>query len=283
MSQSNGPQKVVVQGAVPVTDNAGSLTVDGTVAVSNFPATQPVSAAALPLPAGAAQDATLTGGTQKTKIVDTGGTNVATVSAAGAVKVDGSGVTQPVSLATAPTTPVTGTFWQATQPVSGTVTVTPPTLTKATQGATGFSVQDLKDAGRTAVILSVTAVASVAVEAMFTLNQWKAGTVTTGTSYTVTAGKTFRLQSIQFGCRFATPSTTVTFANCRFNLRSGNLITSPLVYGDTKLSAANTPTPNSDLAVPDGLEFPAATVLGVSHLSSAATLLLDLVLVGYEY
>ena len=28
--------------------------------------------------------------------------------------------TQPVSLATAPTTPVTGTFWQATQPVSGT-------------------------------------------------------------------------------------------------------------------------------------------------------------------
>ncbi len=32
----------------------------------------------------------------------------------------------PVSLATAPTTPVTGTFWQATQPVSGTVTTTPP-------------------------------------------------------------------------------------------------------------------------------------------------------------
>ena len=28
--------------------------------------------------------------------------------------------TQPVSLATAPTTPVTGTFWQTTQPVSGT-------------------------------------------------------------------------------------------------------------------------------------------------------------------
>lgn len=33
--------------------------VAGTVAVSNFPATQPVSAAALPLPAGAATDATL--------------------------------------------------------------------------------------------------------------------------------------------------------------------------------------------------------------------------------
>lgn len=41
--------------------------------------------------------ATLTGGTQKTKLVDTGGTNVASISAAGAVKVDGSAVTQPVS------------------------------------------------------------------------------------------------------------------------------------------------------------------------------------------
>jgi hypothetical protein len=30
--------------------------------------------------------------------------------------------TQPVSIATMPSTPVTGTFWQATQPVSGTVT-----------------------------------------------------------------------------------------------------------------------------------------------------------------
>lgn len=31
--------------------------------------------------------------------------------------------TQPVSIATMPTTPVTGTFWQATQPISGTVTI----------------------------------------------------------------------------------------------------------------------------------------------------------------
>lgn len=42
---------------VSVDDNGGSLTVDGTVAVSNFPATQPVSAASLPLPTGAATEA----------------------------------------------------------------------------------------------------------------------------------------------------------------------------------------------------------------------------------
>jgi hypothetical protein len=148
--------------------SADVLTVQGRAAmtpllVDGSGTTQPVSAAALPLPAGAstaalqtsgnsslssidakvpalgqalsgasvpvvlpaaqittltppaaitgfALDATLTGGTQKTKIVDSGGTNAASVSAGGAVKVDGSAVTQPVS----------GTFFQATQPVSAT-------------------------------------------------------------------------------------------------------------------------------------------------------------------
>jgi hypothetical protein len=58
------------------------------------------------LPSGAAQDATLTGGTQKTKLIDTGGTNVASVSAAGALKVDGSATTQPVNNAQ-----VNGSAW----------------------------------------------------------------------------------------------------------------------------------------------------------------------------
>ena len=67
--------------------------VSGTVAVSNFPATQPISGA---------------------------------VSVSGSVAVTGAffQATQPVSIATMPTTPVTGTFWQATQPVSGPLTDT---------------------------------------------------------------------------------------------------------------------------------------------------------------
>jgi hypothetical protein len=102
---------VTVNQPVAVTDNNGSLTVDGTVSlsantlaaledinatvtgsvlVSNFPATQAVT------------------GTfwQTTQPV-----SIATMP------------TTPVTIATMPTTPVTGTFWQATQPVSGTVTV----------------------------------------------------------------------------------------------------------------------------------------------------------------
>ncbi len=76
-----------VSGTVTITPS-GTQTVSGTV-TANAGTNLNTSALAL--------DATLTGGTQKTKIVDSGGTNVATVSAGGAVKVDGSAVTQPVS------------------------------------------------------------------------------------------------------------------------------------------------------------------------------------------
>ena len=84
-----------------------------------------------------ALDATLTGGTQKTKLVDSAGTNLATISAAGAVKVDGSAVTQPVS----------GTFFQATQPVSGTVTVTQ---------ATGTNLHTVVDSGTITAVTAIT-------------------------------------------------------------------------------------------------------------------------------
>ena len=153
--------------------------------------------------------------------------------------------------------------------------------------AAPLPTRDLLDTNRTAVVLSATAVASATTAALFTLNIWQAGAVTSGTSYTVPAGKTFRVQGIQFGARFATPSTTVTFASARFDMRAispGTLaVTSALVYGDTKMAAANAPTPNSDLAIPDGLEFPAGYVIGVSHADSAATLLLDVLIVGYTY
>jgi hypothetical protein len=65
----------------------GTLTVGGTV-TSNAGTNLNTSALAL--------DATLTNATQKTKLVDTAGTNVAAISAANALKVDGSAVTQPV-------------------------------------------------------------------------------------------------------------------------------------------------------------------------------------------
>jgi hypothetical protein len=80
-------QPVSISSAVPVTDNSGSLTVDGSVSVSNFPATQVVSG---------------------------------TVGISGTVPI--SGALTDTQLRASPV-PVSGTFWQTTQPVTGTVTV----------------------------------------------------------------------------------------------------------------------------------------------------------------
>ena len=63
-----------------------------------------------------------------------------TVSVSGSVAVTGSfyQATQPVSIATMPSTPVTGTFWQTTQPVSGTFwQTTQPVSIAATVAVSG--------------------------------------------------------------------------------------------------------------------------------------------------
>ena len=118
-----------VTSADPLTDTqlrATAVPVSGTF----FQATQPVSAASLPLPSGAATETTLTAVESDTtaiaaSVASIDGKNPALVS--GRVPVDGSGVTQPVSgtfwqatqpVSIASSVPVTGTFFQATQPVS---------------------------------------------------------------------------------------------------------------------------------------------------------------------
>lgn len=160
--------------------------------------------------------------------------------------------------------------------------------TKGTQGSVALVTQAMKDSGRTAVILSASAIASVAAETAVTLNQWKTGVATSVSTYTVTTGKTLSIQAIQFGLRFATPSTTVTFATMTYRLRvasSGTAtVTSPLLLSDSKMAASNLATPNSDLTLPDGMELGSGYSLMLTQQgSAAATLLIDALIVGYEY
>lgn len=92
---------VGVSGSVEVANDAGNpLPVNGTVAVSNFPATQPVSAASLPLPTGASTETTLSAIKAKTDNLDVALST--RTKPADTQKVDGSGVTQPVSAASLP-------------------------------------------------------------------------------------------------------------------------------------------------------------------------------------
>lgn len=57
-------------GSVSVSNFPATQPISGSVSVSNFPAVQPISATSLPLPTGAATDATLTGGNAKMQIAD---------------------------------------------------------------------------------------------------------------------------------------------------------------------------------------------------------------------
>ena len=109
------PQHVIVDSAT-----LGTVAVSGTF----WQAVQPISGtvtANVGTTGGLALDATLTGGTAKFEMYD--GTNVLGTTLH-PVKVDGSGVTQPVS----------GTFWQATQPISGSVSVSNFPATRPVSG-----------------------------------------------------------------------------------------------------------------------------------------------------
>ena len=161
------------QASIPVAATiTGTPAISGTVSVSNFPATQPVSATSLPLPTGAATSTLQTtinttlgspfqaGGSIGNTAFGISGSLPAGTNALGSVSVSNfpatqpiSGsvsvsnfpatqavtgtffqATQPVSIATMPTTPVTGTFFQATQPVSA---VSLPLPTNAAQETGG--------------------------------------------------------------------------------------------------------------------------------------------------
>lgn len=98
---------ISVQGITSMTplkvDGSGvTQPVSGTVSVSGTTTISGTVTANIGTSGSLALDATLTGGTQKSKLVDSAGSNVATVSAGGALKVDASATTQPVSIATAP-------------------------------------------------------------------------------------------------------------------------------------------------------------------------------------
>jgi len=296
----------------PATDGqlrATPLPVSGTVNVGNFPATQPVSAASLPLPTGASTEATLALIKAKTDNLDV--LLSTRTKPADAQKVDGSAVTQPVSgtVAISGTVPVSGpltdTQLRATPvPVSGTVTATGPLtdtqlrasavpttasdpLTKGTQGATGFSVQPLRDAGRVIKTYSATGIAGVTAIALATLVPQADGTAGAGaTSFAVTAGK--RLRITAFIVSFRTGAAAANWS--RFSLlmsASGAVTTGSAIVCVVELAppAAVLGVSSGPIAIPipDGLELSGTQQFGVAHIALATTNVESITVMGYEY
>jgi len=106
---------------------------------------QKVSASSVPVVVASDQSAvsvTFPAGTS-VELLDSGGTNKASISAAGAVKVDGSAVTQPVSGTV--TANQGGAPWSVTFPSAQSVTI--PTPVPVTQNVTPWAVQQVDEQG----------------------------------------------------------------------------------------------------------------------------------------
>ena len=310
---------------VVLASNQSALAVTGTfwqatqpVSGTFWQATQPISVTTLPLPAGASTESTLAA--VSGKLPATIGQKVLATSVAVAIASDQSVI------------PVSGTFWQATQPISvatlplpagaatsalqGTLNalfpatlgqkamaaslavvvasdqsslpITAPTLTKGTQAATGLSVQNLKDAGRVLKTYTVSGLVANTVEALISLTPYAdlvAGAA--NTTFAVTAGKRLRIQSI---CITVKCTSTVNVGGMiRLRLLAGAvLVTSPVhnslgCQGSNLAVAVIGNAQSFMLDFPDGLELSGTMQLGLTQLFSAATATLDVHITAYEY
>lgn len=173
------------------------------------------------------------------------------------------------------------------------VNATGPTLTKATQGATGFSVQDLKDAGRTALRYYAVAAAAgtTTTETAITLTK-SSGTsaTTTGTSFVITSGKIFRITAMSFATRGHNTATaqTTTF---NFRINTGGAVTTSSTPITLAMRSATPATANAwdrvFVQIPDGLEITGDGTLqfgvtaAATYTTNAPTW--DVTIIGFEY
>jgi len=238
-------------------------------------------------------------GEQYVKHVDTV-TITGSTAIVGSVTITGStSVVNTVTITGSTTLVGTSTITGSTSVVN-TVTITgstgivsAPTLTKGTQGSTGFSVQRLQDAGRTHVRYFATAgaVPATGVEGLVTLTKSSQDSATsTGTSHTITSGKTYRITAITYATRgHNTATAQVTTFNLRLN--TGGAVTTASTPVLMAVRSATPATANSwdrvFIQIPDGMEIvgDGTKQFGVStnstYVTNAPTV--DVTIIGFEY
>lgn len=173
------------------------------------------------------------------------------------------------------------------------IIVTPPTLTKGTQGSTGFSTQDLKDAGRTQVNYYATNVAAglTTVETAITLTKSSGTAATsTGTSFVITSGKKYRITNIIFATR-GNAVATIQSTIFNFRINTGGAVTTsstPILMSVRSASPATASAYDRYiLEIPDGFEITGDGTLqfGVTAVATYVTTgpTWDVSIMGYEY
>ena len=168
-----------------------------------------------------------------------------------------------------------------------------PTLTKGTQGSTGFSVQPLNNAGRVALRFYAVAAAAgtTTTETAITLTKSADnGATSTAVSFVITSGKRFRITNIIVATR---GNATATIQTTTFNLRintAGAVITSttPIILSARSATPATASAwDRLQLDIGDGIEILGDGTIqfgitaAATYTTNAPTW--DVVIIGYEY
>jgi hypothetical protein len=217
------------------------------------------------------------------------------------LKVDGSSVTQPVSNANLDATissrlkPAdTLTKVSTVDTITNAVTVQQSTaanlkvdLSGTAANSTAIKVLESKDTGRTYITLTLDAIAGVTSEALATMAINKAETTSSATSYSVTAGKTLRIQSMSATVR-ATSTTAITAGRIRLRTAASSIAANSPILVSMDLTpptaaALAGASANQSLCFPDGLEIAATHQVGISHIISSTSSAVTVTVVGYEY
>lgn len=165
-------------------------------------------------------------------------------------------------------------------------------LTKGTQGATGVSTQDLKDAGRVNVAITCYQAAGITLtEALFAAATFSVSrdgaAATTAQQFSVAAGKRLRMQSVVVGIKNTAAAAGTSKLVLRYAAAGGAItISSPILAildlgsNGTVAGAYIGPT---EMALPDGVELLPGSTFGFTSLCNAVTMLHTITVNGYEY
>jgi len=160
-----------------------------------------------------------------------------------------------------------------------------PRMPKSAQAALFLPVQNVSDTGRTYMTFYMDVAAGVTAEALASMSINTAGTVTTGTSYTVPAGKVLRLSSISVTIK-ATSTTAIT-GRVRVRAAATVAVTSGIVMNvdvpNMTGTFANGVGTNVSYDIPDGIEIAAGQQIGISQSMSAISSTVSVIVTGFLY
>ena len=277
-----------ITNVVQVADNSGSLTVDAPVATPVHVRLSDGSAAITTLPVSIASNTPTE--VNSAAILATLGAVADAIVAAGAT----GSISAKLRRATQGLEDLkTGIILAAGSNTIGTVNA--PTITKVTQGSTGFTVQNLKDAGRTTLGLTMEFTATGTSEALATITESRNGA--SGVSFTtriITLGKRLRIQSISMEVETLGSGTAPQRMYLRLRTNTAGAVTtsSPIqgvwavVNSTAVVKSGNTAT----FSFPDGLEFAGDgvanygfTIQFPDYVATTATVAGKVTITAFEY